>query len=190
MLFRSAPARDGLKWEAAVALGAALVILGIVALRPDIMDPVYERIDAVIFKKTESESYAGRMMWTRVAMQAFLATDWLGVGLGSARTSNWFAAVLSNTGIFGAALLAGFILRLYFRRCRGANPRTTEIVTALKFSLVPGFAMAALAATTPDIGFGVAAALGLITCLTSTDVTSSLQFGVNAPGQLRARSRP
>ncbi|MDQ6701719.1 MAG: hypothetical protein M3Z96_00700 [Pseudomonadota bacterium] len=185
-----APARDGLKWEAIAALAAVLVILGVVALTPDIMNPVYERIDEVIFKKSETSSYEGRMMWTKVAMHAFFATDGLGVGLGSARTSDWFVAVLSNTGIFPAALLFGFILRLYFRRCRAADPRAAEFATALKFGLVPWFAMAAVSWPAPDVGAGVASVLGLISCLTSTDVTSSIRFGVAVGRQIRARSRP
>jgi hypothetical protein len=101
------PASDGLKWEAIIALVAALTFLGLAAAVPHALDSIYDKIDLMIFQKSESDSYAGRTEWTRVAWEAFFATDGLGVGLGSARTSNWFVALLSNTGIIGTALLRG-----------------------------------------------------------------------------------
>ncbi|HET6375311.1 MAG TPA: hypothetical protein VFF88_04620, partial [Methylocella sp.] len=188
-LSANAPARDGLQSEAFIAIAGFLLLLAIIALFPDLMQPVYNRLDTLIFKKTESDSYLGRTMWTQVAMQAFFATNGLGVGLGGARTSNWFASILSNTGIFGTILLFGFILRLYFRRYHGANPLTAEFVTALKFSLIPQFAMLALSGTNPDIGTGMASALGLIAALTLAPEPAAFRAEPALRRPARARSR-
>lgn len=184
-----APARDGLKWEASLALAAAFLLLFVIALVPSMLDSVYEMLDQTIFKKSQSDSFAERSMWTRVGMEAFFATGGLGVGLGSERTSNWYVGILSNTGIIGAVLLAWFILRLYIQRCRGDSV-IVEFATALKFSLIPGFVMAALAATTPDLGTGAGATLGLLASLNSIDLSSSVRAGGNAARQIGARSRP
>ena len=81
------PAPDGLKWEVIIVLVAALTLLGLAAAVPHALDYIYDEIDVIIFKKSESGSYAGRTEWSRVAWEAFFATDGLGVGLGGARTS-------------------------------------------------------------------------------------------------------
>ena len=181
------PAPDGLKWEAIIVLVAAMTLLGLAAAVPHALDHIYDKIDAIIFKKSESESYAERTEWTRVAWEAFFATDGLGVGLGSARTSDWFVAVLSNTGILGTALLSSFILRLYFLRCRSADPRIIEFVAALKLSLLPWFATSAASWFTPDMGVEVASTLGLISTLTVTGGMSSIRSGATIARQIRAR---
>lgn len=185
-----APERDGLKSEAIFVFTAALVLLGTVILMPHALDFAYDMIDSVLFKKSGSDSEIERSSWTRVAMQAFFATDGLGVGLGSARTSNWFAAVLSNTGVIGAAFLGWFFLRLYFLRYRGADPRKSEFLTALKLSLVPWFAMAWGSWPTADFGLGVASTLGMISSLTASGGMSSIRSGVTVSRQIRARSPP
>jgi len=185
-----APGREALKWEAVIAIAGAMVVLSVLAFVPHAMDPIYEMLDALVFKKSESSSYEERTMWTRVAMHAFFATDGLGVGLGSARTSNWFVAILSSTGIIGTTLLGFFILRLYIRPCRSADPRTRELATALKFGMVPQFATLALVGTTPDIGVGLAASMGMIASLTSKNVVEQAGSRAGAASQVGLRGRP
>ena len=161
-----APDREGLKWEAFIVIAAAILWLILIVLSPTVLDPIYEMVDTMIFKKTETSSYIGRTNWTKAGMDAFFATDGFGVGLGSARTSNWFVAILSNTGVIGATLLAWFIAQIFLRRCQG-DPRTVEFVTALRFSLLPFFVTAALAGTIPDFGAGRGAIFGFVVSLTS-----------------------
>jgi hypothetical protein len=185
-----APARGGLKWEAIAVVVAGVLLLAVIALAPDIMHPVYERLDALIFKKSETSSFEERARFTKTALNAFFYTYGLGVGLGSVMTSNWFVAILSSTGIFGAALLFGFIARLYLLPCVSADPRTKEFAIGLKFALVPYFAMQAVAALTPDIGVAAAAAMGLLASLTSKDVKSSVGAFTASGRALRAWNRP
>lgn len=95
-LVPSAAGRAGLKWEALAAIAAALALLFVLVLAPRLLDPAYDALDALVFRKTQSDSYAGRMMWNHVALDAFFATDGFGAGLGSARSSNWYVSILSK----------------------------------------------------------------------------------------------
>jgi len=90
-------------------------------------------------------------MWTRTTLHAFFATGGLGAGLGSARSSNWFAAVLGNTGIIGAASLVCFFLRLFLLRCWSKDLRTVELVAGLRFGLIPWFMVMAVSAPVADL---------------------------------------
>ncbi|MGI8569813.1 MAG: hypothetical protein ACR2KT_12475 [Methylocella sp.] len=157
---------EGFKWEALAAIAALLIFLFMLALAPSLLDPVFERVDAVVLQKTASTSYAQRMMWNQMGMDAFFATNGIGVGLGSARSSSWYVAILSNTGIIGATLLGWFIVRLFLQHGPG-EPRAGEFVAALKFSLLPAFAMAGLTGLSPDFGVMTGASFGLITSLAS-----------------------
>jgi hypothetical protein len=180
LLSPSVLARNGLKWEAVAAIAAFLVFLFVLALTPRLLDPVFDTVNELVFQKSQSNSYIERNMWTKVGMDAFFATNGLGVGLGSARTSNWYVAILSNTGIIGGTLLALFIVRLFLRR-GPPEPGAAEFVAGLKFSLLPGFVMAALAGTTPDIGVGMGATFGLITSLASAPQLPSPPSGSAMP---------
>jgi len=185
-----APGRGALKWEAIAAVTALVVVLAVLALASDLMTPVYERLDTLIFRKSESSSFEDRARFTKTAMDAFFATDGLGVGLGSVMTSNWFVAILSSTGVFGAALLFGFLLRLYILRCPVQDPQTQEFAMALKFALVPYFAMMAVAGSTPDFGFEAAAVMGLLASLTSTGTTLCPGRASAGARLLKARNLP
>jgi len=176
----SALARNGLKWEAVATIAAFLVFLFVLALTPRLLDPVLDTVNDLVFQKSQSNSYIERTMWTKVGMDALFATNGLGVGLGSARTSNWYVAILSNTGIIGGTLLALFIARLFLRR-GPREPGAAEFVAGLKFSLLPGFVMAALAGTTPDLGVGMGATFGLITSLASVPQLPSPPSGSAMP---------
>ncbi len=153
---------EGFRWEALAPIAALLIFLFMLALAPSLLDPVFERVDVVVFQKSASISYVQRMMWNQVGMDAFFATNGIGVGLGSARSSSWYVAILSNTGIIGATLLGWFILRLFLQR-GPSEPRAAEFVAALKFSLLPVFAMAGLTGLSPDFGVMTGASFGLIT---------------------------
>ncbi len=157
---------SGLFTEAFVVTAAALIVLVVVMLEPTILDPVSSMIDTMVFHKVDSGSYVERTMWTRTGLDAFFATHGIGVGLGSERTSNWYVAILSNTGIVGATLLACFIVQVFLHRCRG-DAAAVEFMAALKFSLLPAAVMIGLAGTTPDFGPGPGSKLGLILGLAS-----------------------
>ena len=185
-----APHRQGLNAEAAGAAFGACALFAIITLSPHALDYAYDMVDAILFKKSESDSYIERHYWTTTAINAFIATNGLGVGLGSARTSSWFAAVLSNTGIIGAALLGVFFLRLYILPCRSQDPAIREFVTALKLGLIPWFFMAWGSWPSPDFGVSVASILGLITGQLASSIPSTIVTGIPLVHQIGARGRP
>jgi len=180
-----APSRIGLYGEAFVVIAVVVGLLLVIVLAPGLLDPINALLDVVIFNKSQSISYIQRNLATTTAMDAFFATSGIGIGLGSARTSNWFVAILSNTGIIGATLLTWFIARLYLQRCR-SDSRTVEIVTALKFSLLPWFVMQALAGTTADIGVWPMSFLGIIASSTSIKWMPSLKSRSKLPNRRRS----
>ncbi len=152
---------EGLALEAWGVIAAAFAALLVICVAPALLDPVYAVVNEVIFNKASSSSYVERTMWTRTGLDAFFATGGLGVGLGGARTSNWYVAVLANTGVVGATLLAFFIIQLFLHRCpTGREGR--EFMAGLKLGLLPNALMVALAGTTPDFGVSVGAQFGLI----------------------------
>lgn len=144
---------------------SAVVLLGIAVLRPSLFDPMSDLFDAVILQKSTSASFIERSGWTRYAWDAFLNTDGWGVGLGSARSSNWYVSILSNTGFLGAGFLSVFFIQLFLRRSTPQNRSPEASLRGLKLSVVPGLVTAALAGTTPDFGVQNAVIFGLITSL-------------------------
>ena len=155
---------DGLILELSAVVAALFAVLVVICVAPSLLDPVYAMINEQIFNKGHSGSYVERTMWTRTGLDAFFATSGIGVGLGSARTSNWFVAVPSNTGVVGAALFACFVAQLLLYRLP-RDKHSAEFVTALRFSLLPEAVMCALAGTAPDFGVYIGALFGLIVAL-------------------------
>jgi hypothetical protein len=156
------PRRSGMRVEFVALAALGTVALGLLLAAPAVFDYAGEMLDLMLFQKMTSESYVERMRWNETAMDGFLATSGLGVGLGSARASNWFVAVLSNTGVAGAALMAAFLIQTLTRRTPLDSPQRAEILIALKFVALLGLALAALVGTSADPGVGAAAIYGTI----------------------------
>lgn len=143
-------------------LYAALAALGLTfVFAPDVFLTPIAYIDTLIFKKSLGFSYYERMSWNLLAMEALAGTGWVGVGVGGARTSNWFVAILSNTGILGAALLFSFIAMVLFRPA-ARDPRISGLLVGARASIGVNLIMAALAGTTTDFGVTVGALFGVI----------------------------
>ncbi|MBO0732729.1 MAG: hypothetical protein J2P49_00095 [Methylocapsa sp.] len=164
--------RRGLGLEALAAGAALIAFLTVLTLAPKLTDPVFDKLDSMLVTKTQSSSYAQRMMWNQVGIDAFFATRGIGAGLGSARSSSWYVAILSNTGYIGAALLICFILQLYLRQAPD-DPQKAELVTGLKFALIPNFATAGLTGLSPDFGVANGALFGLIVSAAASPNASS-----------------
>ncbi|MGQ4275068.1 hypothetical protein [Terrihabitans sp. B22-R8] len=146
-----------------VATGLVATGLGVLLFAPHWIDYAHRMVDLMLFEKVTSDSYFERMSWNETAFNGFLATSGIGVGMGSARASNWFVAVLSNTGLVASLFMALFILQTFGRRSPARSPGQLEILVSLKASLLVCLALAALAGTSADFGVGVAAIYGLIT---------------------------
>ena len=73
-------------------------------------------IDELIFNKPLTSSFYERSHWNAIAWDALVSTWGLGIGFGSTRTSSWFAAIISSTGLIGAAFMGVFLVQTFARR--------------------------------------------------------------------------
>jgi hypothetical protein len=157
--------RRGLLWELMVGLGLAIALLGIILVRAELFDPLIYVVNEIIFNKAQTTSFYERSMWNTIAWNSVGSTWGLGIGFGSTRTSNWLVAVVSNAGVIGAAALAIFVVLTFTRRPLWRTAESTELMSALKLSLLPALVMAAVESAGPDFGPWVAAVFGAITGL-------------------------
>ncbi len=162
LLSRRALHRDDLKIELAIVAGGAFALLCAVLLKPAVFEPVLDMLDVLIFKKSSTDSYYVRTMWTTTGWNAFMSTGFLGVGYGGLRTSNWFVALVGNVGLFGTLLMLGFILIVSVGGSATLPAEIREFRRGLAFSLLPGLTMSLFIGTTTDIGVAGAAAFGML----------------------------
>lgn len=156
----------GLGLEFWVALAALFGLGMVVALQPALLDPAIHKLNEMVFNKTQTSSYEERTMWTAVGWKALADTYGLGVGVGSSRTSNFVAAVFSNTGVLGGVLFFAFVAQVLLRRLpRDADRLSRSLMVGVRCCFLPAFIVALLAGTTADFGstnaflFGMALAV-------------------------------
>jgi hypothetical protein len=154
--------KSGLGGELVMGLGLVVVSLIILVFDADFFDPLVNLIGEVIFDKPLTSSFYERSHWNSVAWDAFTSTWGLGIGFGSTRTSNWFAALVSSTGLLGTALMGIFLIRLLTKRGSWPSPLFVEMLPGLKLSLFPILAMAYVSSGGADFGLWVGVIFGAI----------------------------
>ncbi len=78
----------------------------------------YALVEILFGQKMQSASGIERSAWNMQAINNFIQTGGLGVGLGSARTSSLATALLSNVGAIGAILYLAFLGSSFLRAGR------------------------------------------------------------------------
>jgi hypothetical protein len=154
--------RSGLLGELLVGLGLLIALVSVVVASAPAFDPLLNVIQEVIFNKPTSSSFYERSHWNDVAWKAVASTWGLGVGFGSTRASSWFVAVISNTGVLGAAFMAIFLIQTFLRKSTSPTQLSAELLPVLKLSLLPSLVMAALNEPGPDFGLWMAVVFGAI----------------------------
>jgi hypothetical protein len=160
--FSSPLGRRGLLWELFIGLGAIAAVLFVLIARADLFDPLLKVIDEIIFNKPLSDSFYERSFWNKTAWETVASTWGLGIGFGSTRTSNWFAAIISNAGLIGAAFMALFLLQTFASRPIWRTALSTELLAGLKLSLLLALAMVGTNAAGPDFGLWMGVGFGAI----------------------------
>jgi len=129
ILYATALMRRGINlsrpFSSAVLLCAPLlIVIAILALQLDeeMAKPIRDYIDTLILSKSTSASGVERGAWNTIALQNFFDSYGLGVGLGTARTSSFPVALLSNVGVPGTIFYLLFAASAFGRQ-RGI-PRT------------------------------------------------------------------
>ena len=156
--------------ELSATFVAVLVGFAAVILHPELLDQPRAMMDVIFFKKMYSSSYYDRSLWNKMAMQALSDTWGIGVGVGSARTSNWLVSVVSNTGVLGGLAMLGFIARLLF--ARASRPDLKDLVGGLKLVILVNFVPQIMATTTPDFGVLTGIEFGLLAAFTASAMRS------------------
>jgi len=146
-----------------------VVLIFVLIARADLLDPLLDLVEEVIFNKPLSSSFYERSEWNGIAWDTVASTWGLGVGLGSTRTSNWFAAIVSSAGLLGALFMGAFLVQTFFRRSISRTPLSVELLWALKLSLLPALAMAGVDSSGPDFGIWMGVVFGAITGLAAYD---------------------
>jgi hypothetical protein len=177
----------GLVWELLVGWGVVVALLVVLVIRPNLFDPLLNLIQEVIFNKPQTSSYYGRSEWNTIAWNTVASTWGLGVGFGSTRASNWFAAVASNTGLIGATFMGIFLIQTFARRLVWRTSLSAELLPALKLSLLPALTMAGVAAPGPDFGPWVGVIFGAVAGIAALRPELGSASRVDAGRPLRTR---
>jgi hypothetical protein len=161
--YSSAIGQSGLLGELLVGLGLIIALLFVLIAHADLLNPLLNLIEEQIFNKPLTASFYERSHWNTTAWEAVASTWGLGIGFGSTRTSSWFASVISNTGVIGAAFMGVFLVQTFARRSISRTPLSAGLLSALKLSLVPALAMAGVESPGPDFGLWMGVVFGAIT---------------------------
>jgi hypothetical protein len=145
-------AKRGLGLELTIAIVALSAICVVILFRPDLLNPVTESINRMVFEKAASDSFEERSMWTAVSWHALMSTYGLGVGMGATRASNGVVAIVSNTGVLASALYFGFLLQTFLRRANKGDDVGGAMISAFHWSYLPSFTISVLAGTSADFG--------------------------------------
>ncbi|MBP1847757.1 hypothetical protein J2046_006041 [Rhizobium petrolearium] len=114
-LLRCGSRKDSSHSTAVVILTPPLAALAalVVLLQQDIYATVYNYVDLLLLSKQTSSSAVTRGSWNIYGLQNFVDTFGLGVGLGTARTSSFPVALLSNVGIPGTLFFLLFAMTAF-----------------------------------------------------------------------------
>ncbi|WP_420137410.1 hypothetical protein [Sphingomonas sp.] len=148
-----------------------LFVVGLVALlNSKAFAPAYRMIDLMVFHKSQSASYIERSTWNLVSLRALAETYWLGVGVGSTRSSSWPVALVSGTGVLGGALMAAFLLRfLSASTSKDADRVSRQILYGAKLSWLVVFIPGAVSSPSVDFGAMSASLFGMAAAVMGTD---------------------
>lgn len=144
--------REGLQMEFWTLVGALTIVYLLVLFQPAIFTPLTDLLDTLISKKTSSDSFEERSMWTAVSLQALWDTWGLGVGLGATRASNGIVAVFSNSGILGGLLYYAFLVQIAISKPRQNDETGAAVLLAIRAYMIPVLFMGVLSATSADFG--------------------------------------
>ncbi len=96
----------------------------------DIKPKVDGIVDSLIIDKVKQKDGARELSNMR-ALEIVQETYGLGVGMGSNRASSFFASLVSNTGVLGAALFCAMLVSLLWRYVRAPALTDMQIFVAV-----------------------------------------------------------
>ncbi|MDQ0562528.1 hypothetical protein QO004_004333 [Rhizobium mesoamericanum] len=110
-----------------------VIVVGIIVLLDQrIYEALYNYVDLLVLSKATTSSGLERASWNAYGLQNFLDSWGLGVGLGTARTSSFPVALLSNVGIPGTVFFVLFLLSAIGRRGGWERTATSDVRLAAR----------------------------------------------------------
>lgn len=149
-----------------VIMTPLVAFFGIMAIlmSPELSKTLYNFIDVTILSKSQSASGIERTQWNVIALQNFVDTYGLGVGIGGVRASSWAVAVLANMGLVGGGAYFVFVYLVLAARTSEPESFSGTFQGAAQIGCIGILAGGMLAGTMVDLGLyffvmaGVAAA--------------------------------
>ncbi|WP_085316940.1 hypothetical protein [Derxia lacustris] len=170
---------------ALVWLVLVLLVAGALAF-PSAVDRVYEYGYNLLYKKLDSDSALERHSWNMQAWENFLDSYGIGVGVGSARASNYLMVLLSNLGVVGAGSFIAFAIQAAFCKRPAQSAEAEVIRCGARHAMMIALMGAALAGAVFDLGMAfymycaVAAYRGNSKAQASAKTGARLQLGAAA----------
>lgn len=115
-------------WAPPLAIAGLLLVL----LDPAVATTIRDYVDMAVLDKAGSTSGIERSSWNVVSFQNFLDSWGLGVGLGTARASNFVIALLATTGIPGLFFYSIFAIECFARPRGEARSLDANVAVAAR----------------------------------------------------------
>ena len=106
------------------------LLLLTILINPETFSILIDLFETTVLDKATSTSGLERAQWNQTALQNFFDTFGVGGGLGSMRASSFMVALLSNIGIFGAAIFSIFFAKLFRTNCEKTDTQADRTVRA------------------------------------------------------------
>ncbi|CAB3766138.1 O-antigen ligase family protein [Paraburkholderia humisilvae] len=160
---------------ATVGCLAILALLFSLVFKPGLLESVTNFFSDTVLAKADSDSGRERGAWNQQALTNIIDTYGFGIGLGSARTSSFVLALLSNLGFAGGVLFGVFAWNCLAARIPTQAPLLNRMVChAMRQSMFAALIMCSIAGTMFNLGsnFYVFAAAATALSLTARRVAS------------------
>ncbi|MGU3287703.1 hypothetical protein [Methylobacterium mesophilicum] len=140
------------------------VCLIVILLNDNYYRSASEFLNAFLFEKSSTQSGIERGKWNEYSIANFFDTYYAGVGLGSARSSSFVLAVISNLGLFGAIAYFTFMFRYVVVPNFGNDYSVSKAITsASRMACLSLLIASSISGTLVDLGivFFIHAALAV-----------------------------
>lgn len=160
-------------------LAAALVVVSIAALFPELFNAFVDVAKEMTVGKAESSSGRQRAFWAQQGITAFAVSHGLGIGAGAFRSSSLFTAILGSVGVVGVASFFSYLLVVLkplnhstYGKLRGPNGLTADFGGACAVAAVVGLAPDMVGSPTPVPSFLFCVLAGFAISLRGADRVS------------------